>query len=1035
MATPSQNYMLLKGGTNSSNSTIYTSDDSNTQNAIKIGDTIKITGTANNNGVFTVTDITTDGTALGSNGDVYYSLKGAAIANESSNTDRNLEIEVVRAPGDKLVALGDVDNTGNIDVWSNNNTTDYVGTSPGSADGWTISAISPTLDGDDAKYIYHFIDEALRVCNINEQNTSIIKWYGYIQRQQFSHKYGLTFSGWQEHPNTLAPPKIATDVTFCYVNSPAVGASGGTNPTLGDDPHANDEATNYYSESRGVARAKKTSTSDLRIKADNGNMADMLSDTQKAFLLDVLNDNDSLFDFGGNTSDGDGNMEDVVSKGFICTNSGFVVNSGAGRLTNSTSNKGTAYLRFITEIGKKYQVGFDLLSSSNANGSVSLSASTTYGSATSGAISSSGVENCTLTSSFTATATTSYLHLRVESNTNTEYADFDNLTIRKIDQFVFEDTNPTDVLDQCTVGEVITIDEALGTFPKEFLFCTRISGGAGGPMSYSRAYGGKLTGTAPDVYAQDDTPIIERGLGFNIGVTDGTATGSWEAGTYEFYQTFVYENHQESLPLQMGDGDDGSNLAAGTHESSGNLALRVSVYADVAYSGRVVGGRIYTRLSGTDNELILLVDIDIVKGVRTTIDGDHVPWQYETGKGYYVVGDASGNSSRPNIDTYNTINGYSPEAHFNALGGRNESYKCSVVANRRAFIANVKLKGANIELQKYGDRIMYSEINKFDTFLPHNFIDVSKGDYGEYTALESFADRLLAFKHNLVHVINIASPSVANWYLEDTIRYYGVNHQFSVAKTNNGIAWVSDDGCYLYDGQSVRNLIDRKLAVSQASYTGTSVTWQDWYRGTAFLKDVMLGYDAMSNSLVMLRSPSDGTNNSNTGWIYDFDTRGWVYHDAIFTNDKSYTNFTTDWNNNLTVGQEGSSSDIEFKKFLPVSKTATGQEFVTRDIDFNEPGLVKKIYKVIVTYKSDGAETTPFSYAVDGKQNFSGDGGGTFTGNLVDTSNKWDVVTLTPSSIISCQSIQIKFDAPSTGIFEINDMSIQYRVLGVKEVT
>lgn len=237
MATPSQNYTLLKGGTNSSNSTIYTSDDSNTQNAIKIGDTIKITGTANNNGVFTVTDITTDGTALGSNGDVYYSLKGAAIANESSNTDRNLEIEVVRAPGDKLVALGDVDNTGNIDVWSNNNTTDYVGTSPGSADGWTISAISPTLDGDDAKYIYHFIDEALRVCNINEQNTSIIKWYGYIQRQQFSHKYGLTFSGWQEHPNTLAPPKIATDVTFCYVNSPAVGASGGTNPTLGDDRH------------------------------------------------------------------------------------------------------------------------------------------------------------------------------------------------------------------------------------------------------------------------------------------------------------------------------------------------------------------------------------------------------------------------------------------------------------------------------------------------------------------------------------------------------------------------------------------------------------------------------------------------------------------------------------------------------------------------------------------------------------------------------------------------------------------------------
>ena len=97
--------------------------------------------------------------------------------------------------------------------------------------------------------------------------------------------------------------------------------------------------------------------------------------------------------------------------------------------------------------------------------------------------------------------------------------------------------------------------------------------------------------------------------------------------------------------------------------------------------------------------------------------------------------------------------------------------------------------------------------------------------------------------------------------------------------------------------------------------------------------------------------------------------------------------------------------------------------------------MTKKIYKVVVTYKSDGSETTPFTYAIDGKQNFSGDGGGTFTGNFVDTSGKWDVVTLTPSSTISCQSIQIKFVSPSAGVFEINDMSIQYRVIRNLEST
>ena len=1025
MPTPSQNYMTLKGGTNSSNSTIYTSDDSNTQNLIKVGDTIKITGTANNNGVFTVTDITTDGTALGSNGDVYYSLKGTDLTNENTAGSTDPTIEVVRAPGDKLVALGDVDSAGCIDIWSNNATTDYAGISPGSADGWTESAITPTLDGNDAKYIYYFADEALRVCNINENNTSIIKWYGYIQKQQFSNNLGLTFSEWQEHPNTLAPPLLAQgSFTYAYGHT----AHDGTN-----------SATSYYQNNRGVAKVKEFSDgSDLRFKADTGKMTDMLGSAQKTFLGDALNDADSLLDFGGNNGDGGTTLLD--SDGFVASNATFAIGSNTGVLTNSASAKGTAYLRVITETGKKYQVSFDVASSSNCNGSVSLSASTSYdGNNSSVSVSSGGATNQTLSQSFTATGTSSYLFLRNESTTSSQHCDFDNITVRKIDEMVFENTVPADVLDQCTVGEVITIGEALGVYPKEALFCTKVSGGSGGAITYQREYGGSLVGTAPHVYVNGDTPIIERGIGFNLGISevdsagDASPAGEWEAGTYEFYQTFVYENEQESLPFQMGNGAATTSLAAFTATASGDKSFVISIYADVFYNGRINGGRIYTRLEGTDDDLILLADIDIVKGVRLTIDGNHIPWTYDSDAddGYYVIDSVS---ERPNLDTYTTINGFSPEIHFNSIGGRNEIYKSSVVTNRRAFIANVKIKGANIELQKHGDRIMFSELNKFDTFLEHNFIDVSKGDFGEYTALESYADRLLAFKHNLVHVINISSPSVANWFLEDTIKHFGVNHKFSVAKTNNGIAWLSDNGCYLYDG-SVRNLVDRKISISSASYAGTDVNWQDWYRGSSNIKDVMLGYDPISNSLIMLRSPDDNSNNSNTGWVYDFDTNGWVYHTGIFTNDESYTNFITDWNNNLTLGYQDS-GNVVFQKFLPVSASVANQEFVTRDIDFGHPGVIKKIYKITVTYKSDASVTTPFTYAVDGKQNFSGDGGGTFTGNFSDTSGKWDVVTLTPSSTISCQSIQVKFANSSTsGKFEINDMSIQYRAIRSKEAT
>jgi hypothetical protein len=272
----------------------------------------------------------------------------------------------------------------------------------------------------------------LRVCNINEQNTSLIKWYGYIQRQQFNNVNGLIFAEWQEHPNNLAPPKIASGL-FTYV--------------YGHTTHdGSDSAVSYYQNNRGVVRIK-TST---------------------------------------------------------------------------------------------------------------VSASTT--------------------------------NLRINGSHNTTTT-----------SFTFENSDgSSDILDQASEGEVITIDEALGVLPKEFLFCKKTSGSSGDPITYSRSYGGALGGTAPDSYSDQDTPIIERGLGFNIAVDDGTGDGDWEEGTYEFYQSFIYDDNQESLPVQMGNG--AATIAVFNHAAAGQKSLRISVFADVAYNGRITGGRIYTRLSSTDDD-------------------------------------------------------------------------------------------------------------------------------------------------------------------------------------------------------------------------------------------------------------------------------------------------------------------------------------------------------------------------------------------------------------------------------------------------
>ena len=355
MSTPSNNYMKLIGGTRAGESTIYTSDDSAVQNLIKVGDIIKVSGTADNNGVYTVAEITTDGTALGTVGDVYYSLKGQILTNETSAGSTDPVIEVVRAPGDKLCALGDVESDGGIDVWSNNATTDYVGVSPNDADGWINNAINPTLSGDSPKYIFHFADEALRVCNINEQNTSFIKWYGYIQKKQFASTSGLVFAGWQENPNTLAPPKLATSFTFAYGHTTHDGS---------------DNSASYYQNNRGVAIAKKDSVSNLRFRANTGRLTDMLPSAKKTFFAGALNSADSVFEFAGNN--GDGTTTLIDSDGFASINSAtFVVSSGTGVITNGASSQGSVSLRLPTIAGEAYQVGFDVLFSTITQDAIS----------------------------------------------------------------------------------------------------------------------------------------------------------------------------------------------------------------------------------------------------------------------------------------------------------------------------------------------------------------------------------------------------------------------------------------------------------------------------------------------------------------------------------------------------------------------------------------------------------------------------------------------------------------------------------------
>ena len=94
-----------------------------------------------------------------------------------------------------------------------------------------------------------------------------------------------------------------------------------------------------------------------------------------------------------------------------------------------------------------------------------------------------------------------------------------------------------------------------------------------------------------------------------------------------------------------------------------------------------------------------------------------------------------------------------------------------------------------------------------------------------------------------------------------------------------------------------------------------------------------------------------------------------------------------------------------------------------------------------MTYKSTAEQQTPLYYAIDGTQSF-----GSFTSDItpqgntggagyLESASSWDVATFTASAPISCQSIQLQINLPTSGTFEVNDMTIEYRTIRNKNVS
>ena len=132
-----------------------------------------------------------------------------------------------------------------------------------------------------------------------------------------------------------------------------------------------------------------------------------------------------------------------------------------------------------------------------------------------------------------------------------------------------------------------------------------------------------------------------------------------------------------------------------------------------------------------------------------------------------------------------------------------------------------------------------------------------------------------------------------------------------------------------------------------------------------------------------------------------------------------------------------------FKQLSSTSIATGAPAFITKDIDFDDPSRIKKIYKIYITYLNthSGALANLIKVSADGNTSFAQTSIPTphsasnfaLTGTFLASQSSWNVATFSFDAPFPCQSIALYFnDGGATNGLHINDISFEYRIINKK---
>jgi len=504
--------------------------------------------------------------------------------------------------------------------------------------------------------------------------------------------------------------------------------------------------------------------------------------------------------------------------------------------------------------------------------------------------------------------------------------------------------------------------------------------------------------------------------------------GTWN-GNYKFYYSWVYDRIQETGYYEFDSQRNGIFL------QNERLGLK-TIIRELSTGGfgsrgkRITGANIYykeydkERQEEVIDDPFLLAKCDFEKGVIKSQGTSINAWSLgDTATDHYTH--TALQFIDPSLSNTFSINaGYD----YDPLNTIEEiRFRSAVSLNRRMYYGNVdilweKFKGeTNYRRNLYGDRIYKSLPNKPDVIPSENFLDVDINDGDEVTALASYADRLLVYKHNTMYLLN-ATKTLE--YLEDTYKHMGVFGSKCVCYTNKGVAWVNLDGVYHYDGEQVVNLIDKKLSRSVfASHLTVS----------SDEKAFTIAYEPKEKHIIVY------ADNGN-GWIYNIVGESWSKSDEGL-NDSANKRSNLELHDNLVSQVSINSSNAVSFHSYSLNNSASSTivfDIRTKDFSITDIGQRKNIKAIYLTYKGtmSGTRKVSFEYFAD-KQSVAI---AVDPSDLTTSPSGYNTIKLTPnpkSSGRNVHTIQLRIKSSGdNGLafrnFELHDISVIYREKSIK---